>query len=206
MRLFPRTPAAILAYVLFFVSGFLIARGIRALRGPTNSAGISTVTINPSSTSIVRGSDRSISVTVNVIGFTTMPVPLNYKLELVDDDGIFWPDDVIDQFTVQSNVNPGIRPMPIQVVTPDGSSTMTLNLFRYQVTRVFELVCDDGDVAAKQADGTLESTGESEAEIFARFTILLGDPPPVQESHRITIKCVDANDANAADVENGRRY
>lgn len=166
---------AIIAGVIIIY--YLFEEILGRVRGPSNAQGVSVVTIAATPTTIIRGTKVGAVVTVTALGYTTSPVPLNYRIQLFDDE-LF--DDVLVDFVTNSPTVPGIKPVLVPKLAKG------VSLYSFNVTKSFTLTCNaDGEIIGP--DG---SSGESDPEVYARFTILSGDPAPTLDSNRITIRCV----------------
>ena len=152
---------------------FFRGRGGVTLPPPTNTIGINQVSLSISPPLALCNTPGAFTCTITATGWADNITGRNYTIDLIDKD-LFPPDDVLATFN-STALGAGVGPTPIP-----GSV-----LFRWTVTKVMSLSCD----AACEVSGTA-SSGEQNAQVFARFTITHGNPFPTEDSPVFPIGCV----------------
>ncbi|GEM_PF-6015889 len=160
--------------VLIIIIIYLYSQLRAYIKGPTNTIGINNVVMTITPTTIKCATGGTFNVTVNAFGYSDTPTPRNYKIEIYDDEAL---DDLLDVYDSNTVATPGLNP----VLIPG----LKRPLYNWSVTHNFTLTCTTDCVVT----GPSGSSGESDPEIYAYFSIFFGNPKPSMESTRIQIKC-----------------
>jgi len=148
---------------------YFSVRGLASL----NTIGINNVTLSITPAQAACGTANAFTCTIAATGWADNSTPRNYLIELRDSD---IGSDLLETFNSTSLGTGGISPVRIPRSV----------LYRWSITKTMNLSCD----AACNVKGTAGSSGESEAEVFARFRVTHGNPFPEMDSQEHTVKCV----------------